>query len=82
MSVSSRGSCTQNNTQVTCNGGTIEGFGAWTVKVRGIVTAPTGTTINNIATVTGTKSAQTYTATASATTLVQRHRPGRAESPT
>lgn len=74
--VSSRGSCTQNNTQVTCDGGTIEGFGTWTVTVRGIVTAPTGTTINNIATVTGTKSAQTFTSSAAATTQVSGTGPG------
>jgi uncharacterized repeat protein (TIGR01451 family) len=74
--VSSRGSCSQNNTQVTCNGGTIEGFGTWTVTVRGIVTAPTGTTINNIATVTGTKSAQTFTSSAAATTQVTGSGPG------
>lgn len=74
--VSSRGSCAQNNTQVTCDGGTIEGFGTWTVTVRGIVTAPTGTTINNIATVTGTKSAQTFTSSAAATTQVSGTGPG------
>ena len=74
--VSSRGSCTQNNTQVTCNGGTIEGFGTWTVTVRGNVTAPTGTTINNIATITGTKSATTFTSAASATTQVSGTGPG------
>jgi len=74
--VSTRGSCTQTNTQVTCNAGSIEGFGSWTVTIRGIVTAATGTTINNIATVVATKSAQTYTTSASATTQVEGTGPG------
>ncbi len=74
--VSTRGSCTQTNTQITCNAGTIEGNGAWTVTVRGVVTAAGGTTINNIATVVATKSAQTYTSSASATTQVQGSGPG------
>jgi uncharacterized repeat protein (TIGR01451 family) len=73
---SSRGGCTQNNTQVTCNGGTIEGGGTWTVTIRGKVTAATGATINNIATVTGNKSAQTFTNSASATTQVTGTAPG------
>jgi uncharacterized repeat protein (TIGR01451 family) len=74
--VSSRGSCTQTNTQVTCNGGTIEGGGVWTVTIRGVVTAPAGTTINNNATVTATKSATTFTESASATTQVTGSGPG------
>jgi len=74
--VSSRGSCSQNNTQVTCDGGTIEGFGSWTITVRGVVTAAAGTTINNIATVTATKSAQTFTSSAAATTQVTGSGPG------
>ena len=67
---SSRGSCSQTNNLVTCNAGTIEGGGTWIVTIRGIVTAANGTTINNTATVTGTKSAQNHSATATATTLV------------
>jgi uncharacterized repeat protein (TIGR01451 family) len=74
--VSSRGSCSQNNTQVTCNGGAIEGGGVWTVTIRGVVSAAGGTTINNNATVTGTKSAQTFTNSASATTQVTGTLPG------
>jgi uncharacterized repeat protein (TIGR01451 family) len=74
--VSSRGTCTQNNTQVTCTAGTIEGGGSWTITIRGVVSAPGGTTINNNATVTGTKSAQTFTNSASATTLVTGTQPG------
>src|SRR5436190_22276695 len=57
--VSSRGSCSQINTQVTCDAASIEGNGVWTVTIRGVVTAAGGTTINNIATVVATKSAQT-----------------------
>ncbi len=67
---SSRGSCTQNNTQVTCTTATIEGGGTWTVTIEGVVTAAAGTVINNTATVTGTKSAQTFSNSASATTQV------------
>ena len=74
--VSTRGGCTQTNTQITCDAGSIEGNGVWTVTVRGIVTAAAGTTINNIATVVATKSAQTYTTSASATTQVQGSGPG------
>ena len=32
---SSRGSCAQSGTLVTCNGGTIEGNGSWTISIRG-----------------------------------------------
>jgi uncharacterized repeat protein (TIGR01451 family) len=68
---STRGSCTQNvNNLVTCNAGTIEGGGSWTVTIRGIVTAANGTTLNNTASVTGTRSAQNFTTISTATTLV------------
>ena len=74
--VSSRGSCSQINTQVTCDAASIEGNGVWTVTIRGVVTAASGTTIDNIATVVATKSAQTYTTSAAATTQVQGSGPG------
>jgi uncharacterized repeat protein (TIGR01451 family) len=67
---STRGGCGQNGNLVTCNAGSIEGFGTWTVTIRGIVTAPNGTTLNNTALVTGTKSAQNHSSQATATTLV------------
>ena len=67
---SSRGSCSQSATLVTCAAGTIEGGGVWVVTIRGIVTAANGTTINNTASVTGTRSAQNFTSTATTTTLV------------
>jgi uncharacterized repeat protein (TIGR01451 family) len=68
---STRGTCTQNvNNLVTCSAGTIEGGGAWTVTIRGIVTAANGTTLNNTASITGTRSAQNFTTTATASTLV------------
>ena len=67
---SSRGGCGQTGNLVTCNAGSIEGFGIWTVTIRGIVTAPNGTTLNNTATVTGTKSAQNHSSQATATTIV------------
>ena len=67
---STRGSCVQNVNLVTCSAGTIEGGGTWVVSIRGIVTASNGTTLNNTASVTGTRSAQNFTSTATATTLV------------
>src|SRR5207247_510387 len=67
---SSRGSCAQNANLVTCSAGTVEGGGVWVVTIRGIVTAANGTTLNNTASATGTKSAQNFTSTATATTLV------------
>jgi uncharacterized repeat protein (TIGR01451 family) len=65
-----RGSCTQTVNKVTCAGGSIEGGGSWTVTIRGIVTAPNGTTINNTATVSFNKSSQNFTNASTATTLV------------
>lgn len=67
---STRGSCTQSTTLVTCNAGTIEGGGSWFVTIRGAVTAANGTTINNTATVTGTHTAQNFTTTTTTSTLV------------
>ena len=67
---SSRGSCAQSGTLVTCNAGTIEGNGSWTISIRGIVTASNGTVLNNTVSVTGTKSAQNFTTTNTTTTLV------------
>ena len=74
--VSSVGTCTQNNLQVTCVAGDIAGGGAWTVTVRGVVTSPSGTTINNTATVSGGHGAQSFSNTATASTLVQGGAPG------
>ncbi len=65
---SSKGSCTQggpNGNLVTCDAGTLNGRQVWTVTIRGQVTAANGTTLNNTASVTGTKSAQTFTTTGS-----------------
>lgn len=67
---SSQGSCSQSALKVTCLGGTLGGGKSWTVTMRGIVTAPSGATLNNTASVTGTKTAQNFTTTATATTLV------------
>ena len=67
---STRGSCNQSGNLVTCNGGTIEGGGSWVVTIRGVVTAANGTVINGTATVSGTRSAQNFTTTSTATTLV------------
>ena len=55
------GTCFQSGNTVNCNAGTLAGFQSWTVTIRGVVTAANGTTLNNTASVTGTKSAQTST---------------------
>ena len=39
---SSQGTCTQSGQLVSCNGGTLDGGASWTVTVRGLVTAPSG----------------------------------------
>jgi uncharacterized repeat protein (TIGR01451 family) len=70
---STKGSCTQggsNGNLVTCNAGSMVGREVWTVTIRGQVTAPNNTTLNNTASVTGTKSAQTFTTTGSTSVLV------------
>jgi uncharacterized repeat protein (TIGR01451 family) len=70
---SSKGVCTQggpNGNLVTCNVGTMNGNESATVTIRGQVTAPSGTTLNNTASVTGTKSAQTFTTTGTVSVLV------------
>ena len=67
---SSKGTCTQSGQLVSCNLGTVNGGGSFTVTVRGVVTAPAGTTINNTASVTGTRSAQNFTTNATVQTLV------------
>ena len=70
------GTCSQINGTVTCNAGVLQGGQVWTVTIRGLVNAPSGTTLNNTVTVTGTKSAQSFSVSASATTLVLGSGPG------
>jgi uncharacterized repeat protein (TIGR01451 family) len=65
-----RGSCSQTVNGVTCQAGQIEGNGTWVVTIRGKVVAPAGTTLNNTATVTGTKAAQNFTTTTTTSVLV------------
>ncbi len=67
---STKGTCTQSGQLVTCNGGSLNGGESWTVTIRGVVTAPGGTTLNNVASFTGTKSAQNFTTTGTAQTQV------------
>jgi uncharacterized repeat protein (TIGR01451 family)/fimbrial isopeptide formation D2 family protein len=70
---SSQGSCTQggpNGNVVTCNIGTIAGGASVLITIGGQVTAANGTTLNNTASVTGTKSAQNFTTTASVSVQV------------
>lgn len=68
---SSQGTCTQSAQLVTCTGGSLAGGASWTVTIRGLVTAPSGSTINNTATITGTRSAQNFTTSTGNQTLVQ-----------
>lgn len=64
------GSCTQSGQEVRCTAGTLAGGQTWTVTVRGTVTGDAGTTLNNTATVTGTKSAQTFSVTNTLSTQI------------
>ena len=68
---STQGTCSQSGQLVTCNGGALAGGASWTVTVRGVVTAPSGSTLNNTAAITGTRSAQNFTTNGSVQTLVQ-----------
>lgn len=71
---STQGPCTQGGTSgnvVTCQIGTIPGLGTVTITIRGQVTAANGTSLNNTASVSGTKSAQNFTTNASVSVLVQ-----------
>ncbi|MBA4180760.1 MAG: hypothetical protein C0506_09250 [Anaerolinea sp.] len=71
---SSQGNCTQGGTNgnvVTCSGGNLNGGATWTVTIAGQVTASNGTTLNNTASVSGTKSAQTFNTTATVQVPVQ-----------
>ncbi|MCA1683903.1 MAG: DUF11 domain-containing protein, partial [Actinobacteria bacterium] len=68
---STKGNCTQSAQLVRCAAGTLQGGETWVATIRGVVTAPAGSTLNNTASVTGTKSAQNFTTTASVQTLVQ-----------
>lgn len=65
-----KGSCTQNSLLVTCSIGTLSGGASFTVTIRGVVTAASGTTINNTAAVSGTRSAQTFNTTQTAAVQV------------
>jgi uncharacterized repeat protein (TIGR01451 family) len=71
---STQGPCAQggaNGNVVTCQIGTITGGTTVTITIRGQVTAASGTTLNNTASVSGTKSAQNFTTNASVQVLVQ-----------
>jgi uncharacterized repeat protein (TIGR01451 family) len=70
---STQGSCTQggpNGNVVTCNVGTMAGGAVATITIGGQVTAANGTTLNNTASVTGTKSSQNFTTNASVSVSV------------
>jgi uncharacterized repeat protein (TIGR01451 family) len=71
---STKGTCSQggpNGNVVTCNAGALASGEQWTVTIRGQVTASNGTTLNNTASVTGTRSAQNFTTNATVSVLVQ-----------
>lgn len=70
---STKGSCAQggpNGNVVTCQIGTMAGLESVTITIRGQVTASNGTTLNNTASVTGTKSAQNFTTNGMVSVLV------------
>src|SRR3954447_12017688 len=70
---STKGACTQggsNGNLITCNAGNMAGGESWTVTIGGQVTAGAGTTLHNTATVTGTKSATTFTTPSNATSVL------------
>ncbi|MDQ1382151.1 MAG: hypothetical protein QOJ71_2870 [Actinomycetota bacterium] len=70
---STKGSCSQGGTNgnlVTCAVGTMAGGESFTVTIRGQVTAGAGTTLNNTASVTGTKSAQNFTTQSNAVAVL------------
>ena len=64
------GTCGQTGNTVRCDAGTLAGGQVWTVTIRGKVTAAAGETLNNTATVTGTKSAQTFSQASTISTQV------------
>jgi uncharacterized repeat protein (TIGR01451 family) len=70
VTTSTVGSCGQDGNRILCNAGTLQGFQSWTVTIRGVVNVPNGTTLNNTASVTGTKSATTFTTSDTVTTQV------------
>jgi uncharacterized repeat protein (TIGR01451 family) len=67
---STHGSCGQTGNIVTCQTGVLQGFDTWTVTIRGTVNVPNGTVLNNTASVTGTKSATTFTSSDTVSTQV------------
>ncbi|HEV3472217.1 MAG TPA: CARDB domain-containing protein, partial [Actinomycetota bacterium] len=68
---SSRGSCTESNLLVTCDGGRLPGHGAtWVVTIRGIVTAPDGDTLWNTANAVGRKGGQDFSVESTSSTLI------------
>ena len=70
------GSCGQTDNLVNCDAGILQGGQVWVVTIRGVVTAPEGTTLHNLATVTATKSSQTFTNSASVDVQVNAPLPG------
>jgi uncharacterized repeat protein (TIGR01451 family) len=64
------GTCLQTGNEVRCDIGQLAGRQAATITIRGVVTASEGTTINNTADATGTKSATTFTSSATTSTFV------------
>ena len=64
------GSCSQTANLVRCDAGTLNGGQQWTVTIRGTVTAPGGTVLHNTATLSSTKSSNTFGNSATVDTLV------------
>jgi uncharacterized repeat protein (TIGR01451 family) len=66
----SLGSCTDTNAVVTCTTADLPAGHVWTVIVTGQVTAVAGTVLPNTATVTGTQSSASFSASATTSTVV------------
>jgi uncharacterized repeat protein (TIGR01451 family)/fimbrial isopeptide formation D2 family protein len=64
------GNCTQSANLVTCNAEALPGGAAWTVTITGTVTAPNGTTLQNTANVSGNQAVQSFSSSATGSTLV------------
>ncbi len=64
------GACTEDEGLVRCAAGSLSGFQPWRITIRGVVTAANGTTLNNTASVTGTRSSQTFSTNSTLATIV------------
>jgi uncharacterized repeat protein (TIGR01451 family) len=64
---SSLGSCTYSSPQVTCTGASLGAGQVWSVSITGAVTAAAGSTLSDTATVSGSESSSSFSASATTT---------------